>query len=123
MYSTLPHTFQHACFFIVIHLGGLTTTSNTCNATFRPSVHYKHVTSGWATGTAILILYQSTVTVTAVTDRGHHRPWATRDATFRPLIHHKRVTLGCATGIEILVLYQSIVTVTAVTNGVHYSSG
>lgn len=72
MYSTLSHTLRHACFFFtVIQLGGLTTTSNTCNATFRPSVHYKRVRSGWATGTAILILYQSTVTITAVTDCGH----------------------------------------------------
>lgn len=67
MYRTLRHTLQHACFFIVIHLGGSTTPSNTCNAMFRVPVHHKHLTSGHAMGMKILARYQS-----VVTDPGHH---------------------------------------------------
>lgn len=73
------HTSARPFFFVVvvIHLGGLTTTSNTCNATFRLPVHHKHLST---MGIKILVCSQSIVTITA--DRSWPlQPRVTRKAT------------------------------------------
>lgn len=71
--------FRTPVFFVVvvIHLGGLTTTPNTCNATFRLPVHHKHLST---MGIKILVCSQSIVTITA--DRSWPlQPRVTRKAT------------------------------------------